>query len=128
MIQRVKLHKLYYDFSGIPYKEEVQYLVEALALNYKKETKLADEHAREYFLGQFFKRKIIIDSEVGCGQIPRVVEGTDWPNPKNPLYYRVQNYSDVPGLYDQVEFKFSYPYRTTVEFDRDGKYSLELPF
>lgn len=127
VIQRIRLSKMYYDFSGNPYKKHEQFLVEALALNHKKETKRADEHYREYSLGEFSKRKIIIDLEIGCGEIPKVVTGKAWPNPQNSLYYRIQNYSDAPDLYNQVKFGFSSTYRISMEFDRDGKYSLELP-
>ncbi len=127
-IQKVKVTKLYYDFSGDPYKRQVQFLVEALALNYKKETRRADEHRREYLLGKFAKRKIIIDLEVGCGEIQKVVTGKAWPNPKNKLYYRIQNFSDQPELYNKVNFRFSSKYRITMEFDQDGKYSLDLPY
>lgn len=128
VIQRVRLDKLYYDFSGNPYKRQKQFLVEVLALNYKNETKRAHEHHRGYQLGKFSKRKIIIDLEIGCGEIPKVVTGKTWPNPKNALYYKVQNYSDKPELYDKVDFDFSSKYRITMEFDRDGKYSLDLPY
>lgn len=128
VIQKVRLNKLYYDTGGNPYKTQEQFFVEVLALNYKKETKRADEHRREYLLGKFTKRKIVIDLEIGCGEIPKVVTGKAWPNPKNKLYYKVQNYSDEPGLYNKVDFAFSSKYRVTMEFDRDGKYSLDLPY
>ena len=128
VIQRTRLDKLYYDSAGNPYKRQEQFLVEALALNYKKETKRADEHHKGYSLGKFSKRKIIIDLEIGCGEIPKVVEGKAWPNPKNRLYYKIQSYSDEPELYDKVNFDFSSKYRITMEFDRDGKYSLDLPY
>jgi hypothetical protein len=126
VIQKVKLTKSYYDFSGSPYKQEEQFLVEALALNFKKETKRADEHQKEYLLGKFHSRKIVIDLEIGCGQIPKVIEGRAWPFTENQLYHSIQNYSDQPGLYNKVNFSFSSRYRVAMEFDRDGKYSLEL--
>lgn len=128
VIQRVRLNKLYYDFSDDPYKSQEQFLVEVLPLNLKKETKRADEHRREYALGKFSKRKITIDLEIGCGEIPKVVTGNAWPDPENVLYHKVQDYSDQPGFYNKVEYRFSSTYRITMEFDRDGKYSLELPY
>jgi hypothetical protein len=127
VIQKVRLTKLYYDFLGDVYKKQEQYLVEAFALNFKKETKRASEHWKEYSLGKFSRRKIEIDLDIGCGTIPQALEGKAWPYTQNPLYYRVQDYSEGPGLYDKVEFVFSSHYRITMEFDRDGKYSLELP-
>lgn len=128
IIQKVKLSKSYYDISGNPYRQQEQFLVEALALNFRKETKRADEHRKEYALGNFYKRKIVIDLEVGCGGIPRVIKGKGWPYPQHRLYYRIQDYSDEPGLYNRVHFDFSSQYRITMEFDRDGKYSLDLPY
>ena len=96
-------------------------------MHYKKETKRADEQRKEYALGKFVKRKITIDLEIGCGEIRRVAEGKAWPYPDNPLYHRIQDYSDEPGLYNKINFDFSSQYRITMEFDRDGKYSLDLP-
>ncbi|HQP10872.1 MAG TPA: hypothetical protein PKV41_05760 [Candidatus Omnitrophota bacterium] len=127
VVQRVRLTKLYYDLLGNVYKKHEQFLVEALALNLKKETKRADDHWKTYTLGKFFKRKVVIDLEIGCGEIPKTLTGKAWPHAQNPLYYRVQDYSDEPGLYDKVKYQFSSAYRITMEFDRDGKYSLELP-
>lgn len=128
VIQRVRLDKEYFDYFGNLKNRQVQYLVEALALNFRKETKRADEHRREYRLGKFSKRKITIDFEVGCGEIPKKLTGKAWPNPKNPLYYRVQGYSDEPKLYDKVNYKFSSTYRIEIEMDQDGQYSLDLPY
>ena len=128
IIQKVRLHKSYYDHSGSLYKQQEQYLVEALALNFKKETKRADEHRKEYVLGKFQRRKIVIDLEVGCGKIRKVIEGKAWPYAANRLYYRIQDYSDQPDLYNKVNFNFSSKYRITMEFDQDGKYSLDLPY
>ena len=127
IIQKVKLSKSFYDLSGNPYKQRQEYLVEALELNFKKETKRADEQRKEYTLGKFHRRKIVMDLEIGCGEIPKVIKGKAWPYPENKLYYRIQDYSDTPGLYDKVHFDFSSTYRITMEFDRDGKYSLDLP-
>ena len=65
--------------------------------------------------------------DIGCGEISEVVEGRSWPFKKSRLYHRVQDYSKVPGLYDQINFDFSSKYRIVLEFDGNGEYSVNFP-
>ena len=127
VIQRTKIRKLYYDFSGIQYKDQRQFLVEAIKLTPRLEIPKADEHRKAYSLGGAARRKIIIDSEIGCGNIFDVIEEKPWPYGRGKMYHRIQDYSKKPGLYKEVDFIFSHKYRITMEFERDGKYSFELP-
>jgi len=127
IIQKVKLNKVYYDYSGIQYKEENQYLLEVIRLNFQKETEKADEHYREYALGKASRRRITVDLEVGCGKIPGVLEKAGWPYEPTVLQYTLQNYSERPELYEKVKFNFSANFRYSMIFDRRGHYSVEIP-
>lgn len=128
LLQRVHITKQYLsrDNEEIKPREEL-FLVEALKLKDNNKLKRADEHRKRYSIGKAFKRKIIVECEIGWGKIPNKIEGNKWPFEKTTLYHCIQDYSIDPDLYNKVEFDFSKKYTFEFEFTQDGKYSIELP-
>lgn len=127
VIQKVRLDKYFLNQANQIIKEKHEYLVEAMKLNNNKMIKRADEHLKFYSLQNSFKRKVVLESEIGCGQISGVAEGIKWPFAANRLYKRIQNYSASPGYYDRVFFESSQKYRMEFEFDAYGNNNAIWP-
>ncbi|TIM05829.1 hypothetical protein [Mesorhizobium sp.] len=98
----------------------VEYLVEVFKLNNYGHTKRADGHVQLHFLGDVQSRKTVVDIEVGCGEVRSVADGLAWPFEQKILFKELQDYSNIPGLYDKVSFEFSRSYSFASEFDRNG--------
>ncbi|TJV45557.1 MAG: hypothetical protein E5Y16_05080 [Mesorhizobium sp.] len=55
-----------------------------------------------------------------------VADGLAWPFEQKILFKELQDYSNIPGLYDKVSFEFSRSYSFASEFDRNG-HTITLP-
>lgn len=127
LIQRVKLTKSF-DVSGVGTdREKNQYLVEVMKLDNNKRLKKPDEHRKRYSLGNSSKRELTAEYEIGCGEIPGVATGAEWPFETHLLYRRLQDYSEDPGIYDQVHFDFLKSYKLEVALDARGQHFIKLP-
>lgn len=126
LIQKVRLEKTYFKNSK-RVAQESEYLVEVLKLNQFKQTKKPDEHVKRYALGNYDARELILTVEIGCGEIPGVVQGNAWPYDSKVLYHCLQDYAGSPGYYDMVQFQFSSKYRMEVYFSRDNEFRFVLP-
>ncbi|MFC1883844.1 hypothetical protein ACFL2O_03640 [Thermodesulfobacteriota bacterium] len=128
LIQRVKVTTGSYGKGGRnSYRGKTLYLVEVMKLRGDKKTGRGDQHLRVYSLGRAFKRKIEVECEIGWGCIRGDLEGDEWPYGESVLYKELQGYSERPGLYDKIRFEVSRKYVTKMEFDKDGKGSVQLP-
>lgn len=128
LIQRVKITKTFLNQNNEEAKPpEEMFLVEVFKINKLGELKRADEHHASYSIGNTYKRKTVVECEIGCGKIPKHIEGNKWPFEDNILFEIVQNYSPTPGLYNDVVFDFSESFKHEFEMIRDGRYSLTLP-
>lgn len=126
LVQRIKMNQTFYNKKGKKIKETDQYLVEVMKTKNGR-MKKGDEHYRRYSLKKAYKRKVNVEAEIGCGQIPGVTEGQLWPYDKGHLYFRVQDYSISPGYYYAVNFEFSAKYSYSFEFSADGRSSVKWP-
>jgi hypothetical protein len=128
LIQRVKVTAGSYGRGGShPYRRKTLYLVEVMKLREGKKTARGDQHLRVYSLGGAFKRKIEVVCEIGWGCIRGELNGDEWPYGKTILYKELQGYSESKGIYDRIRFEVSRKYVTRMEFDKDGKGSVQLP-
>lgn len=127
VIQTVKLAKKFYDQNGRVHHEKNEYLVEVMKLNQEKLTKKPDQHLKRYALGNAHQRGLLATYEVGCGNISGIADGNTWPFKPSKSYRRVQDYSEVPGLYDQVKFDFSRKYTLGINFGADGNITVQFP-
>ncbi len=128
VIQKVKVTKVDYNQAGQIKSNDITYLVEVLKLNKFKKTKRADEHIKRYALLNAAKRETFVEAEVGCGQIPGVIVGQNWPYGSKKLYNKLQGYSSDPGFYDKVEFSSSSEYDFGFSFDDKGRSRVDLPY
>ncbi len=126
LIQRVKLTKGFFR-NGHKVGTQNEYLVEIMKINEDKRTKKPDQHYKRYGLKGYDARSLDLLVEVGCGEIPGVVEGDGWPYASNKLYHRLQDYSEDPGYYETVRFEFSRTYELKAYFSRDNKLRMDLP-
>ena len=128
LIQRVKVTAGSYGKGGrSAYREKTLYLVEVMKLNKDRKTGKGDQHLRVYSLGKAYKRKIEVECEIGWGCIRGDLEKDEWPYGETVLYKELQGYSERPGIYDRIRFEVSRKYMTKIEFDKDGKGSVQLP-
>ncbi len=126
LLQRVKLTKMTFDASGQETSRKEQYLVEVMKTKAGKGKK-PDEHLKLYSLGQAERRHLSAEYEIGCGEIPGMLQGSDWPYESNKLYRLIQDYSESPGLYFQIRFDDSATYRFDMNHDAQGVFHLTLP-
>ena len=125
LLQRVKLEKINYR-NQQELERKNEYLVEAFRIDQFKNA-LPDEHYKQYGLGGFDEREIILEAEIGCGEIPGVVGGHTWPYESNKVYHLLQDYSPTPKDYDAVKFEFSSKYRLRIYFNNKDELSVDLP-
>ena len=129
LIQKVKITKSYFNKDNKEAKPpEELFLVEALKINRMGQQKRADEHIKRYSIAGTFRRKVVVECEIGWGRIPAKVESYTWPFKKNTLYNRIQDYSPKRGLYDKVLFQCSRKYSYGFEIAQDGRFFLQLPY
>lgn len=126
LIQKANLEKTYIKGNKAVMVQN-EYLVEVFKLNQLKSTIKSDQHSRNYTLQEYDARQIVLNIEVGCGEIPGVVEGNTWPYDPQKIYYLLQDYSADPGHYNAVNFSDSRKYRLEVYFSRGNPARITLP-
>ena len=128
LIQKVLLEKVRIGkFNKIHHEKE--YLVEVMEIDGGGSLKggSGDEHYRMYNLGLNSERFTEVTLEMGCGEIPGVVEGDNWPFDESILYKLIQDYAGSPGLYDKVEFDFSETFKFSFKFSKDRNPQVVVP-
>jgi len=129
LIQRVKITKRYFTQDNKEAKPtEELFLVEMLKVNRLGQQKRADEHFKRYSIGDAFRRKVVVECEIGWGRIPNKLEAYVWPSKSNTLYNCIQDYSPIPGLYQEVQFEWSQKYSYAFEIAQNGQFLFQLPF
>jgi hypothetical protein len=126
VIQRVKLTKTDFNENNIEVSREETYLVEIMKTKNGR-IKKPDEHVKLYKIGTSTRRHLSAEAEVGCAEIPGVVEGNAWPREPNKLYAVIQDYSTTPGHYFTVRFDDSASYRFDMDFTSSGNFQTILP-
>lgn len=114
--------------AGADAKPEVKvtYLVEAFK-TIGGVLKGEDQHYGHFHLGEFARREIVKEYEIGFGEVPGVCEGVPWPFAAGTLYQRIQPYQEEIGLYEKTALRAARRWSLTVSFDASGAYRVASP-
>lgn len=126
LIQRICLTDTR-DMGGGEVLTRRTYLVEALKLDHDKRTQRPDEHRTGYSIGEARRRTVMVEYELGCGEVPGQAEGVEWPFSRGSVHRLIANHTADGTLYSTVNFDHSRVYRTTLESDGDGRHSIVAP-
>lgn len=127
LLQRIhKIERFYASPDDRNPRVQESFLVEAFKLR-DGSLKRADQHFGSFGLGNYYRREVVKEYEIGFGEIPGVATGDEWPFRRNILYKALQNYELDRSLYDQVQFTQSKRWTLQVSFDESGSYSVKCP-
>jgi hypothetical protein len=126
LIQRLKRILRSWKSADAEPEETVEYKVEAFK-TIAGALKRPDAHWGSYGLGEYRRREVIKEYEIGFGEIPGVCEGELWPYDKKTLFKMLQDWSRDPGLHDKVSFSRARMWRLEVSFDASGSYRVRSP-
>jgi len=126
LIQRLKRVVRSWKTVDAEPEETVEYKVEAFK-TIAGALKRPDSHWGSYRIGEYRRREVIKEYEIGFGEIPGVCEGELWPYDNKKLFKMLQVWSAEPGLHDKVRFSRARTWRLAVEFDTSGSYRVRSP-
>lgn len=127
LLQRIhKVERFYASPDDRNPRVQESYLVEAFKLR-DGALKRADQHFGSFALGNYYRREVVKEYEIGFGELPGVATGEGWPFRRNVLYQAIHNYLPDRSLYDQVRFTQSKRWSLQVTFDQSGSYSVKCP-
>jgi len=127
VLQRIKKTERSWP-AGADAKPEVKvtYLVEAFK-TLGGVLKGEDQHYGHFHLGDFARREIVKEYEIGFGEVSGVGEGVPWPFAEGTLYQRIQPYQEEIGLYAKTALVAARRWSLTVSFDASGTYRVASP-
>jgi hypothetical protein len=127
LLQRIhKTERFYMTPDDHNPRVQESYLVEAFKLR-DGSLKRADQHFGSFGLGEYYRREVVKEYEIGFGELPGIATGDEWPFRRNILYKAIQGYDSDRSLYDQVRFTQSKHWTLAVSFDRTGGYCVKCP-
>ena len=126
LIQRIKRTERNWKTPYSKPETEVTYQTEALKLQWGAQ-KRGDQHHGRHPLGDWHKREIVKEYELGFGVVPGLCEGDAWPFDPKLLFHCLERYGPERKIFDQVRFSRSAKWTLTVELDAKGGYALRAP-
>jgi hypothetical protein len=126
LIQRIKRTERNWKTPDSEPEVEVTYQTECFKL-LSGAQKRADQHHGSYGMGEWYRREVVKEYELGFGEVPGLCEGDAWPFESRILFKYLERYGKGHEIYDQVRFDRSVHWTLTVSLSGDGGYVVRAP-